>query len=89
MIKIKDLVPLEEQESIADEDMNQAKAIQRQLQKTLLSIDSAVKEIEARLSSFNSPGLKAAYLDSIKKSFRGNKFDVRNAMKHLDKYYKR
>lgn len=89
MIKIADLIPIQEEDSIADQDMKQAQAVQRQLQKSLLSIDSAVKVIEARLSSFNSPGLKAAYLDSIKKSFKGNKFDVRNAMKHLDKYYKR
>jgi hypothetical protein len=89
MIKITDLIPIKEQDSIADQDMKQAKAVQRQLQKSMLAIDSAVSEIERRLSSFNSPGLKAAYLDAIKKSFKGNKFDIKSAMKHLDKYYKR
>ena len=88
---VRDLVKdtLHEAESTADKDMKGAIQVQRRLMKSLLSIDSNMKEIERLLSSFNAPGLKAAYLDSIKKSLRGNKFDIKGAIKHLEKYYKR
>ena len=84
MISLKQLYT----ESIADDDAKAAEREQRRLQKSLLSIDSAIKAIDRELSSFGAPGLKAAYGDAIKKNWRGNKFDVKGAMKHLDKWYK-
>ncbi len=75
-------------ESIADDDAAAAKREKRRLVKSMLSIDSSLKAIDIGLSDFNSPGLKAAYADAIKKNWKGNKFDVKAAMKDLEKWYK-
>ena len=75
-------------ESIADDDAVAAKREKRRLVKSMLSIDSSLKAIDIGLSDFNSPGLKAAYADAIKKNWKGNKFDVKAAMKDLEKWYK-
>ncbi len=77
------------EESIADDDMDQANKLKPVLLQTYNVISSNIKDIEKTLSSFNSPGLKAAYLDAIKKAIKGNKFDHRSADKHLMNYYKR
>tara|TARA_A100001201_G_scaffold143459_1_gene145212 strand:+ start:10089 stop:10352 length:264 start_codon:yes stop_codon:yes gene_type:complete len=87
MIKFKDLMPVEE--TVADEDMTAANNLKPRLLQAYNVISTNIKDIEKTLSGFNSPGLKAAFLDSIKKSIKGNKFDIRAAEKHLSKYYKR
>jgi hypothetical protein len=48
-----------------------------------------VTNIEKRLSSFNSPGLRVAFLDGIRKSISGGgqKFDIRKALKIFHDYY--
>ena len=80
---------LQEQESVADNDMSAANTLKPRLLQAYNVISANIKDIEKTLSGFNSPGLKAAFLDSIKKSIKGNKFDMRAAEKHLFKYYKR
>ena len=75
-------------ESIADDDAKAAKREHRRLQKSILAIDSSLKAIDIGLSSFGAPGLKAAYGDAIKKNWKGNKFDIKGALKDLDKWYK-
>lgn len=77
------------EETVADEDMTAANNLKPRLLQAYNVISTNIKDIEKTLSGFNSPGLKAAFLDSIKKSIKGNKFDIRAAEKHLSKYYKR
>ena len=75
MIKFKDLMPVEE--TVADEDMTAANNLKPRLLQAYNVISTNIKDIEKTLSGFNSPGLKAAFLDSIKKSIKGNKFDIK------------
>ena len=85
MIKLKDLY----EGTIADEDARAASNMKNKLVSVLSSIEQSMKDVDKELSGFGAPGLKAAFGDAIKKSFKGNKFDTRSALKHLDKYYKR
>ena len=86
-MKLVDLIPIQEEESVADQDMTAANNLKPRLLQAYNVISTNIKDIEKTLSGFNSPGLKAAFLDSIKKSIKGNKFDIRAAEKHLSKYY--
>lgn len=76
-------------ESIADEDMKAAKKLKSGLEKQIKSMAKEFDNIEKKVSSFNSPGLKAAYADAIKKSFQGNKFNPKLAINLLDAYFNR
>lgn len=76
-------------ESIADEDMKAAKKLKSGLEKQIKNMAKAFDDIEKKVSSFNSPGLKAAYADAIKKSFQGNKFNPKLAINLLDAYFNR
>ena len=76
-------------ESIADEDMKAAKKLKSGLEKQIKNMSKAFDDIEKKVSSFNSPGLKAAYADAIKKSFQGNKFNSKLAINLLDAYFNR
>jgi|7_EtaG_2_1085326.scaffolds.fasta_scaffold09765_4 hypothetical protein len=90
MIKLSGLVNLKEAEdSVAEADMKKAKQMKRYLQKILTDIGKAVSDIEYNLSDFNSPGLKAAFMDGIKAGFKGTKFDSKSAVAKLLNYYKR
>jgi hypothetical protein len=77
-----------DEDSVADADMKKAKQMKRSLEKTLKDIGKAVSNIEYNLSDFNSPGLKAAFMDGIKSGLRGNKFDSNDAVKKFQDYYK-
>ena len=57
--------------------------------KVLKEAKKEFDNIEKKVSSFNSPGLKAAYADAIKKSFQGNKFNPKLAINLLDAYFNR
>lgn len=76
-------------ESIADEDMKAAKKLKSGLEKQIKSMAKEFDNIEKKVSSFNAPGLKAAYADAIKKSFQGNKFNPKLAINLLDAYFNR
>ena len=76
-------------ESIADEDMKAAKKLKSGLEKQIKNMAKEFDNIEKKVSSFNSPGLKAAYADAIKKSFQGNKFNPKLAINLLDAYFNR
>lgn len=86
MVKLKDL--LYEEDTVADADMKKAKQMKKYLEKTLKGIGKAIGDIEYNLSDFNSPGLKAAFVDGIKAGLRGNKFDSNDAVKKFQNYYK-
>ena len=91
-MKLVDLIPIHEEESIADKDMKKAKQMKKYLEKTLTDIERGFSDIEYNLSDFNSPGLKAAYIDAIKQGIafsHKNKFDGKRAIKKLGEYYKR
>lgn len=90
LLKIAKLMQKESvNESIADEDMKAAKKLKSGLEKQIKGMGKAFDDIEKKVSSFNSPGLKAAYADAIKKSFQGNKFNSKLAINLLDAYFNR
>ena len=90
LLKIAKLMQKESiNESIADEDMKAAKKLKSGLEKQIKNMAKAFEDIEKKVSSFNSPGLKAAYADAIKKSFQGNKFNSKLAINLLDAYFNR
>tara|TARA_R100000008_G_scaffold41088_1_gene23641 strand:- start:424 stop:786 length:363 start_codon:yes stop_codon:yes gene_type:complete len=81
-----------DEDSVADADMKKAKQMKKYLEKTLTDVERGFKDIEYNLSDFNSPGLKAAYMDAIKQGIafaHKNKFDGKRAVKKLSEYYKR
>jgi hypothetical protein len=79
----------EAEESQADKDLAIAKKLKPQLESAIEDIGKSVTNIEKRLSSFNSPGLRVAFLDGIRKSISGGgqKFDIRKALKIFHDYY--
>jgi len=87
MIKLKDILA----EGPADDDMKAAKKIEKDLQNAISSIDDGVNLINKKLSSFNSPGLRVAFLYAIKKHIntQTQKFDARRAKSDLQDYYNR
>jgi hypothetical protein len=87
MIKLRNLIS--EDESTADKDMKAAKKLEYELGKTYSVINDNLKLIDKNLSSFNAPGLKAAFLDGIKAGVRGQKYDVRASQKKFGNYFKR
>ena len=79
-----------DEDSVADADAKAAKRIHRTLEMALLGMDSSVKAVEREMSSFNAPGMRVAFLGAIAKSIKGGgqKFDIKSALKGLEKYYK-
>ena len=86
MIKLKNLIF--EDESTAEKDMKAAKKIELKLAKVYSTVNDSVKLINKNISSFNAPGLKAAFLDGLKAGLKSNQFDVRAAQKKFEDYYK-
>ena len=87
MIKLKDIL----NESPADDDMAAAVKMKGDLEEVIEEIGEAVNDINKKLSSFNSPGLRVAFLSEISKGIlrQGQKFDERNALRTLNDYYNR
>ena len=87
MIKLKDIL----NESPADDDMAAAVKMNGDLEEVIEEIGEAVNDINKKLSSFNSPGLRVAFLSAISKGIlrQGQKFDERNALRTLNDYYNR
>ena len=87
MIKLKDIL----NESPADDDMAAAVKMKGDLEEVIEEIGEAVNDINKKLSSFNSPGLRVAFLRAISKGIlrQGQKFDERNALRTLNDYYNR
>ena len=89
-MKLVDLIPIQEEESVADQDMKAAEGLKIKMGMTIRMIDAHMQQIEKELSSANSPGLKHAFIDALRVGVkRQGKFDVRGAKKHFDKYFKR
>lgn len=74
---------------VADSDMKAAEKLRKGLEKQIKGIEKGFDDIDKKLSGFNSPGLKAAYADAVKKSFQGNKFNSKLAINLLDAYFNR
>ena len=75
--------------SIYMDDMEKAKQLKKRLKKTLDQIDKSVSSIFEEMSGFNAPGMKTAFINSIKKGIspHTNMFMVDSAKRELDKYY--
>jgi len=87
-MKLKDLL---EQESVADKDAKAALKIKNDLMKVGKFIETGFAMIDAKLSSFNSPGLKQWLAYAIKKNLGTTGkpgFDRRAFEKHLSDWYK-
>ena len=102
MLKLKDLVPgiisnyhpakafNEQNESVADDDMKAAEDMKKDLLDVYDDVDDAIATINKKLSSFNSPGLRVAFLDGIKAGARNSqKWDHRAAESKLLDYFDR
>ena len=87
MIKLKDML---NEKTVADKDKELAQDLKIPLGVILRQIDLHMAKIDKTLSSFNSPGLKHAFIDAIRVGVkRQGKFDLKSAKKHLDKYFSR
>ena len=76
-------------ESPADDDAKAAKSMQKDLLKVLQDINSGMDLIDKKLSGFNAPGLKHAFIGAISKATkRQGKFDIRQAEKVFGDYFK-
>ena len=76
------------QEGPADDDAKAAKAMKNDLEDVYDHIYNSLIKIEGKLSSFNSPGLKHAFIDGIKVGVsRQGKFDYRAARAKLARYF--
>ncbi len=76
-------------ESPAEDDAKAAQSIQKDLLKVLQDIDKGMNLIEKKLSGFNAPGLKHAFIGAISKATkRQGKFDIRLAEKVFGDYFK-
>ena len=85
MIKLKNLIT---EQGVADADMKAAKKLELKLGKVYSVVNDSVKLINKSMSSFNAPGLRAAFLDGLKVGLKSNQFDVRAAQKKFEDYYK-
>ena len=84
---------LKEQDSVADKDMKAAKKLELKLAKIYSMVNDNVKLIDRNISSFNAPGLRAAFLDGLRAGLKpvsaGGGFDARAAQKRFGDYFKR
>ena len=86
MIKLKDILS----ESPAEDDAAAALKIKKPLTSAMVEIARSMDLINKSLSSFNSPGLKHAFIDAIKIGVkRQGKFDERAAYKRFEDYFDR
>ena len=102
MLKLKDLVPgtiskyhpakafKSVNEGPADDEMKAAEAMTDDLLEVYDDIDDAIATINKKLSSFNSPGLRVAFLDGIKAGAKNSqKWNHRAAESILENYFNR
>jgi len=86
----RNILRMEEEDSVADADMKTAKKLRKPLRNTIEGVSNAVDNINRMMSSFNAPGLRVAFLYAIKKNIntQTQKFDMRSALKDFEDYYK-
>jgi hypothetical protein len=76
------------QEGPADDDAKAARIMKNDLEDVYDHIYNSLIKIEGKLSDFNSPGLKHAFIDGIKAGIaRQGKFDYRAARAKLARYF--
>ncbi|MBC8388797.1 MAG: hypothetical protein H8E13_12205 [Actinobacteria bacterium] len=82
---------IKEEVTTAEKDAKAAKKIKKKLEDTFELIDANINSIQTNLSSFNTPGLRYAFLNAIRTGIIQNdlKFDKKKANNKLNKYYKR
>jgi|10_taG_2_1085330.scaffolds.fasta_scaffold495107_1 hypothetical protein len=77
-------------EGVADDDMAAAEKMKNDLLGVYDDIDDAVGTINKKLSSFNSPGLRVAFLDGIKAGAKNSqKWNHKAAESKLEDYFDR
>ena len=77
--------------NIHRDDMFKALKLREKLEDTLDEISESVSSIYKEMSSFNAPGMKKVFLDSIMKGMNKhtNMFMIDSAKRELGKYYDR
>jgi hypothetical protein len=77
-------------DSVAGADHKKALKLRKPLRNAIQGVGNSIDNIDRMMSSFNSPGLRVAFLNAIKKGIAsgGQKFDMRRALKDFDDYYK-
>jgi hypothetical protein len=86
----KNLLRMEDEDSVADTDMKTAKKLRKPLRNAIEGISNSVDNINRMMSDFNAPGLRVAFLYAIKKNIntQTQKFDMRGALKEFEDYFK-
>jgi hypothetical protein len=86
----KNIMRMEEEDSVADTDMKTAKKLRKPLRNAIEGISNSVDNINRMMSDFNAPGLRVAFLYAIKKNIntQTQKFDMRGALKEFEDYFK-
>ena len=80
----------EVEESVADDDMKAAKAMKNDLEDAYDHVYNLMIKIDNKLSSFNEPGLKHAFIAGLRDGVkRQGKFDYKAARNKLKRYYSR
>ena len=69
------------------EDTEAANRIKIDMMDTLEDIGVMFNRIDGSLSSFNSPGLRQAFQEAIRKGMSNNRFNADIAMKQLEIYF--
>ena len=86
-MKLKDLLI---EQSVAGADAKAAKKLKPKLEKAIDNLESVMGDIEGAMSDFNSPGMKAAFLDALQSGILTSKkvFLSGQAKRTLAQYYK-
>lgn len=79
----------EKQKTILQKDMEAAEKIKSDIGDAYKKISDTLKKIDSSLSKFNSPGLRSAFVDSIKKALSAQGFNDTVAINELTKYFSR
>lgn len=78
-----------EEKTILQKDTEAAEKIKVDIGDAFKKISDTIKKIDNDLSEFNSPGLRAAFVESIKKALTSQGFNDTVAINELMKYFSR
>ena len=80
---------IKEEVSTADKDFAAANNMAPEIADAVQSLEDLFKAVDKNLSSFNSPGLKAAIAGGLKAGLSRDGFNATRAHKVIEKYFTR
>lgn len=72
-----------------EKDKKVAEELRPLLESVYEEAEHALKETEQRMSAFNEPGLRAAFLRGLRAGVKPGGFDRRSALAELGRYFQR